>query len=153
MKLVSRARYAVQMMVELAEGQSADATSLAHVAGKTNISRRYLEQLALALKHAGLVRAVRGMRGGYHLARPAEEIRLGEVIEAAIGPINIVDCVCQPDLCVKSEQCGSRKVYSLINEKITGVLSEVTLAELAQKSALDKSQGIPKGDSLGCPAT
>ena len=132
MRLSTRARYGLRMMVEIARhARAGDPVSLADVAERTEISRRYLDQLAVGLKNATLIRGIAGKGGGYVLVRPAEEIRIGQVMSAAIGPINIVECVGRPDTCAKSDRCECRFIYKLINDRINEVLSEISLADLA----------------------
>jgi len=75
-----------------------------------------------------------GKEGGYVLAKPAEDIKVGDIIEAAIGPINIVDCVNDPESCMKVGWCECRPLYVLLNRKITDALNEFTLADLADKN-------------------
>jgi Rrf2 family protein len=122
------------MMVDLARRQSAASVSLGDISKSTKISRRYLDNLMVALKHAGLVRGRAGKGGGYQLACPPQDIRVGQVIEAAIGPINIVECVRHSETCLKSDFCECRALYSLINTRITGVLDEISLADLSDRS-------------------
>jgi Rrf2 family protein len=120
------------MMVEIARhARAGDTVSLADVADRTEISRRYLDQLAVGFKNATLIRGIAGKGGGYILVRPAEEIQIGHVIAAAIGPINIVECVGRPDSCPKADRCECRFIYTLINDRINEVLSEISLADLA----------------------
>jgi Rrf2 family protein len=135
MKLSTRARYALRMMVELTRmtGEGGDSVSLAAISEEANISRRYLEQLAIVLKNGSLIRGKPGKGGGYQLARPPEEITAGEIIETAIGPINIVDCVLEPESCGLSEDCGCRSVYADINARIIDALRGLTLDHLAAK--------------------
>jgi len=134
MKLSTRARYALSSMLAISRLERGNhPVALNRVAENTQISKRYLEQLAIALKNASLLRGLSGRGGGYLLARDPREIRIGEIIEAAIGPVNIVECVLNPDACVKSEYCECRLVYSLINRRITEVLNEFTLADMADK--------------------
>ena len=134
MKLSTRARYALRMMVAIARQSGDDAAvSLSDIAGKTHISRRYLEQLAIALKSASLVRGVAGKGGGYRLLQPARKITLGQIVEAAIGPINIVDCVLNPKACLESDYCECRWVYQTINDRIIGVLQELSLDDLVDR--------------------
>jgi Rrf2 family iron-sulfur cluster assembly transcriptional regulator len=131
LKLSKRARYALRMMVEIARQSNKDtAVSLSQVSKSTHISRRYLEQLAIALKNASLVRGVMGKGGGYNLTRPSRTIKIGQIIEAAIGPISIVDCVLEPDNCIKSDTCNCRWVYGTINQRILGILNELSLEDL-----------------------
>jgi Rrf2 family iron-sulfur cluster assembly transcriptional regulator len=136
MKLSTRARYALRMMLEITRRESQGAVSLGIVSHETDISRRYLDQLAMALKQAGLVRGRSGKGGGYVLTRSAEAISVGQIVEAAIGPINIVECVRRPETCGKSDPCECRMVYQLINQRISEVLEEISLATLADTDSL-----------------
>jgi Rrf2 family protein len=132
MKLSTRARYALRMMTDIARhGTEGVPVSLATVSARSEISRGYLEQLALALRSARLVKSVAGRHGGYLLARPAREITLAQVVEATIGPICVVDCVETPEDCPRADACECRLVYQLINRRIIDVLEEFTVADLA----------------------
>jgi len=134
LKLTTRARYALQSMIAIARmSEGSNPVSLARVAERTRVSRRYLEQLALSLKNASLLRAVSGRGGGYVLARPPKRIRVGEIVEAAIGPINIVECVLNPETCLQWEYCECRLLYELINRRITEALNEFNLHDLVDK--------------------
>ena len=106
------------------------------------MSKRYLDQLALALKVSSLMRSMRGRGGGYQLARPAEQISVGEIIEAAIGPINVVECVRCPEICLKSDYCECRWVYERINDEIVKVLNGMSLAELADMNRGQAASGV-----------
>jgi Rrf2 family protein len=107
MKLSSRARYALRAMMVIArEGSPAKPANLRLVAARTAISRRYLEQVVISLKSAGLLKAVSGNKGGHYLARPANTITLGQIVEAAIGPLNIVECVGNAESCMRAKGCG-----------------------------------------------
>jgi Rrf2 family protein len=131
MKLSTRGRYALRMMLDLAKNDGEEKpVSLTAIARRTGLSRGYLEQLALALRMAKLLRGVSGRSGGYRLARPAAQISIGEIIEATIGPVCLVDCLDDPDSCVKANNCECRLVYALINHRITEVLRSFTLADL-----------------------
>jgi len=151
MKLTTRARYAVRSMVAISRlSTDNQPVSLERVAARTRLSKRYLGQLAIKLKKASLIRGVSGRRGGYLLAKAPEEIKIGQIVEATIGPINIVDCVLEPDTCMLSDYCECRELYSLVNEKIRGVFYGFTLADLAAKNESSKSR--PRGDAIpgGC---
>ncbi len=136
MKLSTRARYALRMMVAIARREESHApVSLDDVSNITSISKRYLEQVAMGLKGAGLLRGVRGRSGGYLLTRPAPDISVGEIVEASIGPINVVDCVLEPETCSKVDACSTRWVYERINSGITGVLNGLALQDLLDHQA------------------
>ena len=101
MKLSTRARYALRAMVIIArEGKNGEPVKLVDVAARTEISHRYLEQVAISLKHAKLLKGISGKNGGHVLARAPKDIKIGEIIEAAIGKINVVDCVGDPESCI-----------------------------------------------------
>lgn len=139
MKLSTRARYGLSCMISIARlSDESHPVSLKRVADSTGVSRRYLEQLALPLKAAGLLHGVSGRGGGYRLARDAGTIRLREIVEATIGPISIVDCVADPGLCERAESCENRLIYLLINDRICEVLDEYTLADLADFDRLSR---------------
>lgn len=153
MKLSTRARYALRMMLDIAGRPDTDLVSLGHVAENTDISKGYLDQLAGALKTSSLMRSTRGRGGGHQLARPARDISVGEIIEAAIGPINVVECVRRPESCLKSDCCDCRWVYERINSAVVDLLNDMSLAELADRSTSDRgatdSRQAP--ESMGCP--
>lgn len=135
MKISTRGRYALRMMVDVARHGGQDSpVSLASVSDRTGISHGYLEQVALALRSARLVRGVAGRHGGYKLASPPEEISIREIIEATIGPVCVVDCIDDPEGCPRAELCECRVVYALINLRIGEVLGEFTLADLVDPS-------------------
>ena len=154
MKLSTRARYALRMMVVLSrrEGEST-LVSLNVVADEANVSRRYLEQLVIGLKNGALIRGKSGKGGGYCLARPANQIRMREIFESAIGPINIVDCVMQPEICLKSDFCECRSLYGLINDRITSVLDSLFLSDLVDNDRLHEAISLldENKDSAPCP--
>lgn len=117
-------------MLEVARHASEEPVSLATVARHTHLSRAYLEQLALALRNARLVKGVCGKGGGYRLSRDPADITVREILEAVMGPIAIVECVEDPASCMLAEFCECRPVYGLINQRITDALSSFTLADL-----------------------
>jgi Rrf2 family protein len=135
MKLSTRARYALRMMLDISRnGGEERPVSLSEVSERTDISRGYLEQLALVLRNARLLRGVAGRYGGYRLTQQPAEITIGQVIEAAIGEICLVDCLDEPQGCMRSEGCECRMVYALINRRIADVLHNFTLADLSDPS-------------------
>jgi len=145
MRISTRGRYALRMMLDIARnGGNGLPVSLSSVSERTDISHGYLEQLAPALRAARLVKSVAGRHGGYRLAAPASKITIRQVIEASIGPVCVVDCVEEPESCLKSEFCECRIVYALINQRIAQVLEDYTLEDL-----LDPSWVSEKGLELG----
>lgn len=138
MKLSTRARYGLHCMIAISRETEVGSVpvSLEKVATRTGLSKKYLEQIAITLRSAHLIRGVSGRGGGYLLARPADRISLRQIVEATIGPINIVDCVCDPEQCISADHCESRLVYLLINQSITEVLDQFRLADLSDSERL-----------------
>jgi Rrf2 family protein len=136
------------MMLDVARHNGHDTpVPLAAVAARTDLSRGYLEQLATGLRKAQLLRGVPGRKGGYRLARAASEIAVGDVIEASIGPVSIVDCVDDPSICVRAAYCECRILYALVNGQILSELREHTLADL-----LDQGWLVRHGGSIAPPS-
>ncbi len=149
MKLKTKARYAIRSMVEIAHSSvGGKPVSLEQVALKTGISRRYLEQLTRQLREAALLRSVRGRKGGYLLALPAADITIGHIVEAVIGPINIVECVPRPELCLIADTCECRMIYESINDRIVRAMNAHSLADLARGVWLEK---VGPGISVASP--
>lgn len=155
MKLSTRARYALRMMMVIArhDDYGEEVVSLNRVAQESDISRRYLEQLVIGLKNSQLIRGKSGKNGGYSLARPADDIKLREIVESAVGPISIVDCVIHPETCDKSEKCACRKLYTIVNHQITSTLDNLALSDLCDNEhmtslacALDTFTTVPSRD-------
>lgn len=117
-------------MVIAGESRNGIPVNLGYVSEQASISRRYLEQVAISLKNGGLLKAVSGKKGGHLLTRPADEITLDEIVEATIGPINIVDCLSDPESCMLEKDCECRSLYMLINKQIKKAFHNYTLADL-----------------------
>lgn len=131
MKLSSRVRHAVRLMLEIARfSDGRTPVQLSDVSRVTGLSRRFLDQLAVGLKSHGLVTSVRGRGGGYLLARPSADISIGDVLIAVDGPIQLAVCADDPHICMSSEFCSSRMVWALLQFRIHRTLNEYTIADL-----------------------
>jgi Rrf2 family protein len=133
MKLSTRGRYAVRLMLDLAFNQEDKPVLLREIAGRQEISFRYLEQLILNLKAAGLVKSIRGAKGGFVLARPPSEITLLKIFKASEGSLSIVDCLGDNSFCKRRETCVSHKLWLEMKEAMEAVLSRWTLAKLVEQ--------------------
>ncbi len=138
MKLPTRLTYALRMIVEIAQGSSPDTpVRLSEISTITGISRNYLEQLAMLLKSNSLVLGTSGRRGGYRLAKPASEIKVLDIVKATIGPIQLTECIANPDCCARKSLCESRSIWSLINIQMQSVLEYYTLQDLMDEEQLE----------------
>jgi Rrf2 family protein len=141
LRLNTRARYTLQLMVAVAHlSRDREPISLDKIAQRARLSRRYLEQLAAVLRTKSLLRSVPGRSGGYVLTRPAETIPIGEIIAASIGPINLVECVGRPELCMAAEVCACRPFYQLLNRRVSDLLNDYTLADLVDEGWLARAR-------------
>ncbi len=131
MKISTKGRYGLRALVDLAlYGSTGQPVLLADIAKRQNISEKYLEQIANRLHKAGLVKTVRGRKGGYLLNKAQNEIGLNEIIEILEGPLCIVDCVAEPHLCDQASICSARDVWKILSDTVSETLSRYTLADL-----------------------
>jgi Rrf2 family cysteine metabolism transcriptional repressor len=133
MKLSTKGRYAVRAMLDLAFHYGEGPILLKDVAKREHISERYLEQIILSLKAAGLVNSTRGARGGFMLTRPPSQIRLIEVMQVSEGSMAPVECVSDPEVCSRSSLCVTRDIWSEMTEAMSGILESTTLQDLIQR--------------------
>ena len=133
MKLSTKGRYAVRLMLDLTLNQGDKPVLLREVARRQEISSRYLEQLILNLKTAGLVKSIRGAKGGFILGRPAEEITLLEIFKASEGSLSIVECLEDISFCKRSKTCVSRDLWLEMKKAMEEILNRWTLVQLAER--------------------
>ena len=102
-----------------------------------------VSKILKALARAGILLSHRGAKGGYSLARPADEISAAEMITALEGPIGLTECTVHPGQCVQEASCHVREPWQRINAVVRDALRDVTLAELARPSPAPGSDTIP----------
>ena len=136
MKLSTRARYGSRAMLDLARNWGRGPVLLRRIATAEHLPARYLEQILGVLKGAGLIRAVRGPRGGYELAREPESISMGEIVRTLEGDLGLVECINNPDACAEREGCLTRALWADLSQHIQARLDSLSLADLAA-GALD----------------
>jgi Rrf2 family protein len=140
MKLSTKIRYGARAMLELASRYGEGPIELKEIARKQDISIKYLEQVIIPLRTAGLVKSVRGSKGGYSLARPPSAVCLNEVVETLEGPINLVDCITDPGACKRSSGCVTRDIWGEVSAALQGVLKSITLEEMVRRR-IEKESG------------
>jgi Rrf2 family protein len=137
MRLSKRGEYGLRAMILLAEpdenGQPRKMQIKEFVA-REKIPAKFLEQILLSLKNAGMLHSKMGVGGGYYLARPADKINLGQIVRVLDGPIAPVKCISQmayePCDCPSEETCGLRMVMFDVRAAISNVLDKTTLADV-----------------------
>ena len=133
MKLSTRARYGTRALLDLAIHQSEKPVSLKDIAKRQQLSLQYLEHLMTPLIAAGMVRSVRGPKGGVLLVKPPEQILLSDIIQLLEGSIAPVDCVDNPKLCSRSGMCVTRDIWDEVKKAVEGVLEGTTLQSMIER--------------------
>ena len=130
MKISTRGRYGIRLMIDLAEHSDESHVALASIAERQNISARYLEQVAVILRRAGYIRSVKGAAGGYTLAKSPSEIVIGDALRVLEGDMLIVDNLRYGEKENRLQSCIRRTVYDRLNARIAGVVDRKTLASM-----------------------
>lgn len=143
MKLSTKGRYGLRAIIDLARYSEKEPVSISSIAARQDISERYLEQLVGLLRKAGLVKSIRGASGGYVLAKPGEEISVGDVLRALEGSLEPVKCAAyySEDGCMASDGCVTKYVWQRINESINKTVDEMKLSELVDESRILNPNG------------
>ena len=134
MKISSRARYGTRVMVELALNHGNGPMRVRDIAKKQGISAKYIEQLIAVLKGAGLVNAVRGVHGGYSMAKPPSRVKMLEVFDLLEGNLDQLECRGCPGSCSRDKNCAVRDVWTGVRAAVKGVLEKETLADMASRA-------------------
>ena len=136
MKLSTKGRYGLRALIDLAVHEEDDTVSIQSISERQGISESYLEQLVRLLKKAELVVSVRGAGGGYRLAKPAEDISVGDILRALEGDLNAVACSAyqEEQACEGADCCVTKFVWKKINDAITQTVDSIKLAELVSES-------------------
>jgi Rrf2 family transcriptional regulator, iron-sulfur cluster assembly transcription factor len=141
MRLSTKGRYAVMAMADLAGHENGRAVSLADIARRQEISLSYLEQLFAKLRRHGLVKSVRGPGGGYRLSRPADELRVADIILAVDEPIRATRCVPGMKGCMTASiRCVTHDLWEELGQQIHVFLSSISLADVVQRRVLGRAQ-------------
>ena len=134
MKISTKGRYGLTIMIELAKHYGEGPTPLRKIAAEKDLSEAYLEQLVSPLRNSGLVKSVRGAYGGYMLANPPSEISAANVISVLEGPI-------QPVEGIENEEAPQRELWLRIRDAVKNVLDTTTIEDLAQYTEENVAEG------------
>jgi len=118
-------------MIELAKHDTNRPLQLKIIAEKQEISIKYLEQLMAVLKSAGLIKSIRGSKGGYVLSKAPNQIALNDILHCVEGPISTVECVEDGTRCSRAADCAAREVWKRVEQAIKNVLQSITLQDVA----------------------
>lgn len=129
----TKGRYALRVMIDLAEHQSEKYMPLKEIAARQGISEKYLENILKSLVQNGLLQGLRGKGGGYRLTRPADQYRISDILLLTEGNLAPVTCL-EPDAaaCGRLSECRTYEMWRGLNEVIRDYLDKITLADLAR---------------------
>ena len=133
MKISTKGRYALRLMMDLAIHKTGEPISLKDVARRQEISDKYLEQIISTLNKAGYVKSIRGAQGGYMLKKDPKDYTVGMILRVTEGSLAPVDCVEEGMAeCERMNECATVLIWQKINEAVNNVVDNITLEDLVE---------------------
>lgn len=135
MKISTKGRYALRMLIDLAQHAEEGLVSLKAIAARQDISQKYLEQIVTYMSRAGYLKGVRGSQGGYRLTRDPRDINVGEILETIEGCLSPVACL-EPgkEGCDRCGDCSTLDLWKGLYETIMNYLNGITLQDLLDRA-------------------
>ena len=135
MKISTRGRYALRMMLDIATNDHGEPVRIKDIAARQDISVKYLEQIVSVLTKAGYVKSIRGPQGGYRLARLPKDYTVGMILRLTEGSLSPVDCLEEgAPVCNRVDSCTTILLWRKLDDAIRGVVDHVTLQDLVDWS-------------------
>ena len=136
MKISTKGRYALRMLLDLAMNGNGSYVSLKDIAERQNISKKYLEQIVPLLSKSGLLKTNRGYQGGYLLTKPADQYTVGEILRITEGSLAPVACL-EQDIndCPCAAECVTLPVWEGLYQAVTNYLDGLTLQDIIDRNA------------------
>lgn len=140
MKISTKGRYALRMMVDLAQNQGDGYVSLKDIAARQGISKKYLEQIVSVLNKPDILRTNRGYQGGYRLAMSADKYSVGDILRLTEGGLAPVACLeNNPVQCERAEMCSTLFVWKGLNDVVNRYLDSITIQDIVDRSLVNES--------------
>ncbi len=131
MRISTKGRYALRMLIDLAEHENEGFIPLKDISERQNISKKYLEQIIPVLNREGILRRTRGPQGGYKLAVTPDRLTVGAILRATEGSLSPVDCVDQDEaVCVRRIDCPTFPIWRGLAKVINEYLDHITLQDI-----------------------
>lgn len=138
MKISTKGRYALRLIIELAKAPAGVPVRLRELAEKQEISEKYSEQIISLLRRGGIVLAKRGTQGGYDLARDPKKITVGEILRLTEGDLSPVPCLeNNGEPCERKNSCATYMLWSKLKDAIDSVVDNTTIADLAEHDSIN----------------
>ena len=133
MKISSKGRYALRLMLDLALNNNGEPVRIKDIAARQEISDKYLEQIISTLNKAGYVKSIRGPQGGYRLTREPEKYTVGMILRLTEGSLAPVPCLDDEiNSCDRQDTCVTLRLWQMLNTAIADIVDKVTLADLME---------------------
>lgn len=137
MMISTRGRYALRVLIDLAEQEGDGYVPLKDIADRQHISRKYMESIMTVLSKNGLVEGIHGKGGGYRLCRPPEQYPIGELLRLTDGSLAPVACLeCGAASCDRAADCRTLPMWSKLHRMINDYLDDVTIADLMKNTKI-----------------
>jgi len=134
MKISTKGRYAVRVMLDLATNNTGEYIKVKDIAARQEISEKYLEQIISVLNKAGCVKSIRGAQGGYKIARDPSNYTVGMILRLTEGSLNPVACLDDEiNECERCDTCETLEIWKELAEAINHVVDNVTIADLVER--------------------
>ncbi|SEK27612.1 transcriptional regulator, BadM/Rrf2 family [Ruminococcus sp. YRD2003] len=135
MKISTKGRYALRMLIDLASHHDEGFVSLKDIADRQGISKKYLEQIVPMLNKDGILRTNRGNRGGYQLAKSPADITVGDILRSTEGNLAPVSCLeFSPNKCPRMEDCTTLYIWEGLYKVVTEYLDTISLQDVIERS-------------------
>lgn len=142
MRISTKTRYGTRFLIELACQYGKGPVYMKDIAGAEGISEKYLSQILITLRSAGLVEGFRGVHGGYVLSRPPSQITAREIVSILEGGLSIIDCTQGAHRCPRQPKCTSQDIWRIVEKTLSDTLESITLEELARRHQKRKEPKI-----------
>jgi len=143
MRLTTRTRYGTRMLLDLAEHGREDPVRISDIAARQVISIKYLEKLTRPLKRAGLIKSVRGSKGGHLLAKEPKDISLSEIVRALEGNFQLVKCWDENSCCPRMSACRTSRLWGEVSATLDDKLASISLLDLLCDTMRGDDDGQP----------
>jgi Rrf2 family protein len=145
--LTKKGKYGLKALIHLSRLEPGQTAFITDIATRNNIPKKFLDAILLELRNAGILRSKKGPGGGYALSRPADQIRIGQIVRVLDGPLAPIRCASRTayeacEDCPDADACNVRRSMTKVRDAVAGILDTMTLAELASGGGALVAEGI-----------
>ena len=142
MKISARTRYGLRILLDVAQHESDKSPrSIRDIANAQGISGAFISRLVVPMKRAGLIRSLRGIGGGFRLAKSPDNISILDIMNTLDGPVSLLKCISTPKTCSRHACCPSRSIWTDLNTTICDALASITLSKVMSRIGVKDTVG------------